>query len=269
MMIKQLDLVERRLLRGETIPHEEKIFSLFEPHTQWINKGKLFPPVELGHKVLLTTDQHELILDYKVMDQLNDADEVIALADRLLGGYGSRAVASLSFDKGFSRTEDRQLLELYIPEVIMPKRGKRNSQEQAREHQRRFVALRRKHSAIESDINCLEHHGLDRCPDKGLPWIQALRGFWRAGLQPAQDRPATARAPALRRSHRESSAPEKARFVTSGRPKTGKLSSKTVWLEADQAEGNKTGHQKAPKNRDSGFREGSFLKIGSFLSDTI
>ncbi len=80
MMIKQLDLVERRLLRGETIPHAEKIFSLFEPHTQWINKGKLFPPVELGHKVLLTTDQHELILDYKVMEQLNDVDEVIALA---------------------------------------------------------------------------------------------------------------------------------------------------------------------------------------------
>ncbi|MEI7539094.1 MAG: ISNCY family transposase, partial [Comamonadaceae bacterium] len=177
MMIKQIDLVERRLLRGETIPHEEKVFSLFEPHTQWVNKGKLFPPVELGHKVLLTTDQHELILDYKVMDQLNDADEVIALVDRLLSGYGLKSVASLSSDKGFSRTGDRQLLELYIPEVIMPKRGKRNSQEQVREHQPRFVALRRKHSAIESDINCLEHHGLNRCPDKGLPGFKRYVGF--------------------------------------------------------------------------------------------
>jgi len=177
MMIKQLDLVERRLLQGETIPHEEKIFSLFEPHTEWINKGKLYPPVELGHKVLLTTDQYELILDYQVMEQLNDADEVIALADRLLGGYGSTGVASLSFDKGFSREEDRQLLELYIPEVVMPKRGKRNSQEEAREHQGRFVALRRKHSAIESDINCLEHHGLDRCPDKGLHGFKRYVGF--------------------------------------------------------------------------------------------
>lgn len=177
MMIKQLDLVERRLLRGQTIPHEEKIFSLFEPHTEWIKKGKLFPPVELGHKVLLTTDQHELILDYKVMEQLNDAGEVIALADRLLGGYGCRAVASLSFDKGFSRAEDRQLLELYIAEVIMPKRGKRNSQEQARERQRRFVALRRKHNAIESDINALEHHGLDWCPDKGLHGFKRYVGF--------------------------------------------------------------------------------------------
>ena len=177
MMIKQLDLVERRLLQGQTIAHAEKIFSLFEAHTQWIKKGKLFPPVELGHKVLLTSDQHELILDYKVMDQLNDADEVIALADRLLGSYGPTAVASLSFDKGFSRAEDRQLLELYIPEVIMPKRGKRNSQEQAREQQRSFAALRRKHNAIESDINALEHHGLDRCPDKGLHGFKRYVGF--------------------------------------------------------------------------------------------
>jgi hypothetical protein len=177
MMIKQLDLVERRLLGGETIPHEEKIFSLFEPHTQWIKKGKLAPPVELGHKVLLTTDEHELILDYKVMDQLSDANEGIALADRLLGRYGSTALASLSFDKGFTREEDRQLLELYIPQVIMPKRGKRNSQEQAREHQRSFAALRRQHSAIESDINCLEHHGLDRCPDKGLHGFKRYVGF--------------------------------------------------------------------------------------------
>ncbi len=177
MMIKQMDLVERRLLQGQTIAHEEKIFSLFEPHTQWIKKGKLFPPVELGHKVLLTTDQHELILDYQVMKQLNDADEVIALADRLLGNYGSTAVASLSFDKGFSRAEDRQLLELYIPEVIMPKRGKRNSQEQAHEQQRSFAALRRKHNAIESDINALEHHGLDRCPDKGWHGFNRYVGF--------------------------------------------------------------------------------------------
>ena len=64
-LIRQMDLVERRLLRAETIPHREKVFSLFEPHTQWIAKGKLFPPVELGHPLLITTDQHELILDYQ------------------------------------------------------------------------------------------------------------------------------------------------------------------------------------------------------------
>jgi hypothetical protein len=177
MMIKQLDLVERRLVAKEKIPHEEKIFSLFEPHTEFIKKGKLFPPVELGHKVLLTTDQNELILDYRVMEQPSDKDEVIALADRLLGRFGAAAISSLSFDKGFTREEDRRLLELYIPEVIMPKRGKRNAAEEARESERSFQRLRRKHHAVESDINALEHHGLNRCPDKGYHGYKRYVGF--------------------------------------------------------------------------------------------
>jgi transposase, IS5 family len=177
LMIKQLDLVERRLVAKEKIPHEEKIFSLFEPHTEFIKKGKLFPPVELGHKVLLTTDQNELILDYRVMEQPNDKDEVIGLADRLLGRFGAAAISSLSFDKGFTREEDRRLLELYIPEVIMPKRGKRNAAEEARESGRNFQRLRRKHHAVESDINALEHHGLNRCPDKGYHGYKRYVGF--------------------------------------------------------------------------------------------
>jgi len=177
MMIKQLDLVERRLMGQEKIPHEEKVFSLFEPHTEFIKKGKLFPPVELGHKVLLTTDQNELILDYRVMEQPSDKDEVIALVDRLLGRFGSTAIRSLSFDKGFTRAEDRGLVELYIPEVIMPKCGKRNAAEEARESGRSFQRLRRKHHAIESDINALEHHGLDRCPDKGYEGYKRYIGL--------------------------------------------------------------------------------------------
>jgi transposase, IS5 family len=178
MFIKQLDLVERRWLREEKIPHAEKIFSLFEPHTEFIKKGKLFPPVELGHKFLLTTDQYELILDYRVMDeQPNDKEESLGVADRLLGRYGVGNIQSLSFDKGFTREEDRQLLELYIPEVIMPKRGRRNEQEQQREQQRTFRRLRHRHHAVESDINSLEHHGLNRCPDKGLHGYKRYAGL--------------------------------------------------------------------------------------------
>jgi transposase, IS5 family len=177
MMIQQLDLVERRLVQGQSIAHSEKIFSLFEPHTELVKKGKLFPPIEFGHKLLISTDQHELILDYRVMAQPNDVEEALPLADRLLGRYGTGSIASLSFDKGFSREEDRQLLELYIPEVIMPKRGKRNAVEQERETRGRFVELRHRHHAIESDINCLEHHGLNRCLDKGLDGFHRYVGF--------------------------------------------------------------------------------------------
>ena len=178
MFIKQLDLVERRWLKEEKIPHAEKIFSLFEPHTEFIKKGKLFPPVELGHKLLITTDQHELILDYRVMDrQPNDKEETIGVADRLLGRYGAEQIRSLSVDKGFTREEDRQLLELYIPEVIMPKRGRRKPNEAEREQKRSFRKWRRQHHAIESDINCLEHHGLNRCPDKGLEGYKRYVGL--------------------------------------------------------------------------------------------
>ena len=176
-LIRQMDLVDRRLLREETIPHQEKVFSLFEPHTQWIAKGKLFPPVELGHPLLITTDQHELILDYQRLDSWPEVGAAIPLADRLLSRYGEGTITSLSFDKGFSRQEDRELLELYIPQVIMPKRGKRNRCEEQHEDQKSFRALRNQHQAIESDINCLEHHGLNRCLDKGLDGFERYVGF--------------------------------------------------------------------------------------------
>ena len=168
MLAKHLDLVERRLLNEETIPSHEKVFSLFEPHTEWIQKGKQRPNVELGHKLLIATDQNQLIQDYAVLLGQAEVDQSIPVADRLLGRYGAGSVASLSFDKGFTRETDRQLLGLYIPEVVMPKRGKKNAAELERESGKRFVALRKQHRAVESEINSLEHHGLNRCLDVGI-----------------------------------------------------------------------------------------------------
>jgi hypothetical protein len=168
MLDKHLDLVQRRLLNEETIPSHEKVFSLFEPHTEWIQKGKQRPNVELGHKFLIATDQNQLIQDYSVLMHEAEMDQSIPVADRLLGRYGVGSVASLSFDKGFTRAADRELLGLYVPEVVMPKRGKKNAAETERESGKKFVALRKQHSAVESQINSLEHHGLNRCLDVGL-----------------------------------------------------------------------------------------------------
>src|ERR1017187_3842096 len=97
-----LDLVERRLLKAETIPAHEKVFSLFEPHTEWIQKGKQRPNVELGHRLLVATDQHHLIQDYDVLLKTAEVEQSIPVADRLLGRSGAESVASLSFDKGFT-----------------------------------------------------------------------------------------------------------------------------------------------------------------------
>ena len=41
---RQIDQIRRRVIQGETIPHEEKVFSIFEPHTEWISKGKAGVP---------------------------------------------------------------------------------------------------------------------------------------------------------------------------------------------------------------------------------
>ena len=177
MLAKHLDLVERRLLQGETIPAHEKVFSLFEPHTEWIQKGKQRPNVELGHRLLIATDQHQLIQDYDVAAGVADVDRSVPVADRLLGRYGAGGVASLSFDKGFTREADRELLSLYVPTVVMPKRGKKNAVELARENDRRFVALRQAHSAVESEINSLEHHGLNRCLDVGIQGYLRYVGY--------------------------------------------------------------------------------------------
>jgi len=59
----------------------------------------------------------------------------------------------------------------------MPKRGKKNPAEVERESDPKFVALRHQHSAVESEINSLEHHGLNRCLDVGLPGYLRYVGF--------------------------------------------------------------------------------------------
>ncbi len=170
MLDKHTDLVDRRLLQGQRIPAGEKVYSLFEPHTEWITKGKQHPRVELGHRLLVASDQHGLIQDYDVLLGEVDVDQSVPVADRLLGRYGVGAIGSMSFDKGFARAADRELLELYIPIVVMPKRGRKNAAEAAAESDRKFVALRRQHSA-------LEHHKLDRCLDVGLPAYQRYVGY--------------------------------------------------------------------------------------------
>ena len=177
MLDQHLDLVQRRLVNEETIPAHEKVFSLFEPHTEWIQKGKQRPNVELGHKFLIATDQQQLIQDYAALLGEAEVDQSIPVTDRLLRRYGAGSVASLSFDKGFTRTADRELLELYVPLVVMPKRGKKNAAETERESGKQFGARRKQHSAVESEINSLEHHGLNRCLDVGLPGYLRYAGL--------------------------------------------------------------------------------------------
>jgi hypothetical protein len=63
---RQIDQIRRRAINDETIPHHEKVFSIFEPHTEWISKVKARVPQELGLKVCILEDQYGFILHHQV-----------------------------------------------------------------------------------------------------------------------------------------------------------------------------------------------------------
>ena len=167
LLIKHISLIFRRLINGETIPTEDKLYSIFEQQTEWLSKGKSRPNVELGHRLLIATDQYSLIHDYKIMSGGDEAAEVIPLVERLLEKYGQGSIRSISSDKGFSKMSNREPLEKLIQLVVIPKKGKLSEKDKERQSTKEWKKLAHKHSAIESNINCLERHGLNRCPDKG------------------------------------------------------------------------------------------------------
>ncbi len=163
MLEKHIDLLERRLIKKETIPNSEKVFSIFQEYTELIKKGKLRPSIEIGKKLAITTDQHHLIVDWQIAENQTDNQLTIPIARRVCQKY---QIKSLSVDRGFSDKGDRLELEKLIPQVIMPKKGKRNKEEKALEDAPSFKRLKNKHNAIESNINELEKRGLIRCPDR-------------------------------------------------------------------------------------------------------
>lgn len=174
LLYKHIDLLERRIIKGEEIAHEEKMFSIFEQYTEWVTKGKMRPNVELGKKVAITTDQYNLVVDYQIMEHVSDSEIVPGLAGRILPSY---QVKSWSFDKGFWNKENKELLSETVETLVLPKKGKCNKQEYEQEHQPKFIRNRNQHSAVESNINELEHRGLNRCPDKGYMHFKRYIGL--------------------------------------------------------------------------------------------
>ena len=180
MLEKHIDLVDRRILKGEKIPHSEKVFSIFEPHTEWLSKGKMHKSVGLGHNTAIATDQYHLILDFEIMFHSSDAAVGLEMGKRIIKAYGTDyRLRSMSFDRGFYSSLTKQILSADIEQIIMPKRGRKTLVQVEEESQEGYQKLRRAHSAVESNINQLEHNGLDRCPDKG---VKAFKRYIALGI---------------------------------------------------------------------------------------
>ena len=65
----------------------EKLFSLFEPHTRWIKKGKIGNKVELGLMIAVATDQYGFILGHKVMEHEQDVEIAVPFVKELVKKY--------------------------------------------------------------------------------------------------------------------------------------------------------------------------------------
>ena len=119
--VRQLDQVRRRLLDDETIAHEEKVFSIFEPHPRWMVKGKAGVPVELGLPVCILEDQHQFVLHHKILWQGSDVDVAVPMVKETQARFSD--VRMVSFDKGFHSPDNRRRLG-QMPELnALPGKG--------------------------------------------------------------------------------------------------------------------------------------------------
>jgi hypothetical protein len=161
-----IDQIERRCFKGETIPHEEKLFSLFERHTEWISKGKAGITQELGLRLAVVECSSGFILHHRVMEQ--EMDEAIAVPIIKETKARFKSLEACSFDKGFHSPDNQEQLAGILTRCILPRKGKLDHEQQKYESTKSFKELRRAHAAVESGINALENHGLDRVLDYGL-----------------------------------------------------------------------------------------------------
>ena len=158
---RQADQTRRRVFAGEKIPHAEKVFSIFEPHTEMIIKGKAGVEFELGLNVCVVKDQHGFTLHHRVMEHETDDQVAVAVLEEAKKKFPG--INAASFDRGFYAPENKEKLSRMVDKLCMPRKGRPAPEES----EAGFIAARRAHSAVESAINELEHRGLDLCPDSG------------------------------------------------------------------------------------------------------
>jgi hypothetical protein len=172
---RQIEQIRRRAIQGETIPHDEKVLSLFQPHTEWISKGKAGVPVELGLRVCIMEDSHGFILHSQVMQKTTDDKVAVPMVKATQAKFPS--FNACSFDKGFHSPANQTDLKAIIEQVVLPKKGKLSKADQDREYAPEFKQAKKQHSAVESAINALEVHGLDKCLDYGIDAFERYVGL--------------------------------------------------------------------------------------------
>lgn len=172
-----IDQSRRRVLEGEQVATEEKIYSIFETHTDLIKRGKIQKPIEFGHKIFLAESARGLITQYRVLEG-NPPDHVHVKPSlqRHQETFGW-APAWYSSDRGFFSDENIKAGP-QVKLVCIPQRGgKRTSERQAFERSPEFKKGQRFRAGIEGRISVLfRGRGMKRCLAEGRDRFEVLIG---------------------------------------------------------------------------------------------
>src|SRR5262250_2950395 len=165
-----IDQTRRRVLDGEQVPTAEKIYSIFEPHTDLIKRGKVRTPVEFGHKVFLAESAKGLITQYDVLKG-NPVDEVhVAPSLKRHRRTFRRAPELYSGDRGFFSEQNlASCKHAGVKVVCIPQRGgERTARREAYENSAPFKQGQRFRAGIEGRISVLcRGRGMKRCLAEG------------------------------------------------------------------------------------------------------
>ena len=161
---------ERRVLLGEQVPSGEKVYSLFEEHTELIKRGKARKPIEFGHKVLLAETGEKFIIHYETMPRQKADKELIEATLKTHAKVFRCRPEVLAGDKGFYESREQlENLEKKIDTVSICKKGRRTEEEDHRESTEEFKAGQRFRAGIEGTISVLKRaFKLGRCFFKGF-----------------------------------------------------------------------------------------------------
>ena len=175
---KIIDQAERRVIKGAKVPATEKIYSLFEEHTEMIKRGKAAKPMEFGHKVLFAESREKFIFHYEAYRR-QEAD--VGLLEPALSAHRNlfgKAPEVLATDKRFYKSpEQLEKLAKNISTVSICKKGRRNAEEERRESSEAFKEGQRFRAGCEGTISVLKRaFKLGRCLFKGFKHYAASVG---------------------------------------------------------------------------------------------
>jgi IS5 family transposase len=157
----------RRVLEGATLANDEKIFSIFEPHTELIKRGKQPVPIQYGHNVLVVEDALGFVVEYRVVGNgVLDQDLVVPVMKELQERFGGK-IKSASFDRGFHTPDNQKDLAQIVRTPCIASKGQEKGRQQQKEGTVAFRKARQNHPGVESAIGALQAgNGQKRCRDR-------------------------------------------------------------------------------------------------------